>query len=108
MAFFWRNPAVLWNFAFGWLLALGPGAGATFPGASAESVSVVARGRGAGWQWAWRLHLGFGALPLLATKPDRKFKFLSISMSSQNASYGRMFCALPGFAAHVCSNAEYS
>lgn len=71
MAFFWRNPAVLWNFLFGYLLALGPGAGATFGGANVTSVtSEQASVHAAGWQWAWRLHLGFGVLPLLATLPS--------------------------------------
>ena len=54
---FWRNPAVLWVYLFGYILVLGIGAGAEFDmGQQAYNPS---------WDAAWRIHLAFGALPVL-------------------------------------------
>lgn len=70
-SFFFRAPAVIWAFIFGYILALGPGAGASFPGPNTPTdASVPSDGRDAGWQVSWRLHLAFGALPLLAILPN--------------------------------------
>ena len=54
---FWRNPAVLWVYLFGYILVLGIGAGAQF-GMAQQPYRPA-------WDASWRIHLAFGALPVL-------------------------------------------
>ena len=54
---FWRNPAVLWVYLFGYILVLGIGAGAEF--------DMERQAYNPSWDAAWRIHLAFGALPVL-------------------------------------------
>ena len=54
---FWRNPAVLWVYLFGYLLVLGIGSGSQF--------GMAQQPYNANWDWSWRVHLMFGAVPVL-------------------------------------------
>ena len=69
-AFFFRNPAVVWVYVFGYLLALGPGAQASFPANGNQGTASAAAGsHEVGWQLSWRLHLGYASLPNMARDP---------------------------------------
>ena len=66
IAFFWRNPAMVWIYLFGYLLYLGPGAG--IPSSVDGQLEPEDDAQRRGWQIAWRVALGFGCIaPALMT-----------------------------------------